>query len=340
MVFTPIIIVTGVGAFFGVILGIASKKFAVHVDPRIEAIDETLPGANCGACGYPGCSAFAKAVAEGKADPTGCIVGGTNTADKIASIMNIEVSQQESYMAVVHCKGGNKETSDRAFYEGIQDCHAAVLTGNGPKECQYGCLGLGSCVRACPFDAIHINNNGVAEVIADKCTGCGKCVTACPRHIIELIPRHGKIFLGCSNHERGAKVKKYCSVGCTACTLCTKAVRDDAIIMKENSPFLDYSKDENFVAAKHKCPQHCFVDLAKARPRANIDTTCDGCGKCVEVCPVKDAITGEQGSRHMVNKQKCIGCGLCLSVCPRHAISFMGVGANKRDYGRSSRVRS
>jgi ferredoxin len=226
-------------------------------------------------------------------------------------------------MAVVHCKGGGAEAAQRGVYHGLQDCHAAVLAGNGSKVCQEGCLGLGTCVAVCPFDAIHINDNGVAVVDPESCTGCGLCVKACPRSLISLIPRAHKIYLACSNHERGARVKKYCSVGCTACTLCVKATASGAIVMENNLPALDYTSDENFVVAANKCPQKCFVDLVKVRPKANIEVSCDGCGKCVPVCPVK-AITGESGQRHVVDKSKCIGCGLCFDVCHVRAIKHWG----------------
>ncbi|MCX7727816.1 MAG: 4Fe-4S binding protein, partial [Chitinispirillaceae bacterium] len=181
--------------------------------------------ANCGACGYPGCSGFAKAVVEGKAEPNGCIPGGAKVAHAVAEAMGVTSPiETQPMMAVVHCKGGKSVALERAKYDGIEDCLAAVLAGNGSKVCLDGCLGLGSCVRACPFDAIQINSEGVAEVDPEKCTGCGKCVKVCPRNIISLIPKLHKIYLACSNHERGAKVKKYCSVGCTACTLCVKAL--------------------------------------------------------------------------------------------------------------------
>ncbi|MBD3392338.1 MAG: RnfABCDGE type electron transport complex subunit B [Chitinivibrionales bacterium] len=337
MVVVPILVVGGVGLFFGIGLGIASRKLTVHVDPRIDQVLGLLPGANCGACGYPGCSAFAKAVVEGQAEPSGCVPGGAKAAHDIADLLGIEAGQAEPLMAVVHCKGGNAEAKERAEYEGIADCQAAVLAGNAGKMCPDGCLGLGTCVRVCPFDALSINTNGVAVVDPEKCTGCGKCVSVCPRNLIELIPRLHKIFLACNNHDRGAKVKKYCTVGCTACTLCVKATPSGAVTMENNIPHLDYSGNETFVPAAHKCPQHCFVDLAKARPKVNIDTKCDGCGKCVEVCPV-DAISGEQGQRHVVNKDKCIGCGICLDVCPVHAISLWGgLGYSPDDKTRRQR---
>lgn len=324
MVIVPVIIVGSIGLLFGIGFGIVSKKLRVHSDPRIEKIESVLPNTNCGVCGYPGCSAFAQAVSESKTEITGCIPGGPETADRLEEILGIDVQPAEAMMAVVHCKGGINETRNRSLYEGIKDCNAAVLAGNGSKVCSDGCLGLGTCVQACPFDALYINDNSVAVVVPEKCSGCGQCVSVCPRNIIEIIPKVHKIFIACSNHEHGTKIKKYCSVGCTSCTLCIKATPSGAITMENNLPILDYSKGENFISAAYKCPSKCFADLVKARPKGNIDTKCDGCGKCVPVCPVKGAVNGESGDRHTIDKNKCIGCGICLDSCHIHAISLWG----------------
>jgi RnfABCDGE-type electron transport complex B subunit len=324
----PVVILGGISLVLGVGLGIASKKLHVYVDPKISKILEVLPKINCGACGYPLCSGFARAVTEGQANATGCIPGGQKVTYAIAEILGVTTGILEPQMAVVHCKGGIKEASNRAIYNGIEDCHAATIVGNGSKICQDGCLGLGTCVKVCPFGALSINENNVAVVDFGKCTGCGKCINACPRHIISLIPVVHKIYLACSNHDRGAKVKKYCSVGCTACTLCVKATPSGAITMENNLPVLDYAKTENFIPAANKCPSECFVDLISFRPKANIDTKCDGCGACVPVCPVTGTISGEKGLRHIIDKEKCIGCGLCLDKCPVHAISVWGAGSS------------
>ncbi len=333
----PVVVVGSVGLFFGILLAIASKKLQVYVNPRIEKVMGLLPGANCGACGYPGCSGFAKAVVEGKADAAGCVPGGAKTAHSIADILGVSIDLSEPLMAVVHCNGGKDKARERAVYEGIMDCRAAILIGNGSKECQDGCLGLGSCMRVCVFGAIRISGEGIAVVDPEKCTGCGKCVGACPRKLISLIPKAHKIFLACSNHDRGARVKKYCSVGCTACSLCVKATPSGAITMENNLPVLDYKKGENFISAAYKCPSKCFIDLAKARSKANIDTKCNGCGACIEVCPVPGAITGEKGERHVVDKKKCIGCGICLNSCQAHAITLWGVGPIAKTDARSGR---
>jgi electron transport complex protein RnfB len=335
----PILVLGLVGLFFGLGLGIASKKLHVFVDPKISRIQETLPGANCGACGFPGCGGFAKAAAEGKAAANACTPGGEKIAHAVADIMGVSASVSDPLMAVVHCKGGQKEALERSIYDGIKDCHAAILIGNGSKVCLDGCLGLGSCVKACLFDALSVNENDVAVVNPEKCSGCGKCVTACPRNIISIIPQVHKIFLACSNHDKGAKIKKYCSVGCTACTLCIKATPSGTITIEKNLPVLDYSKDENFITANAKCPSKCFVDLVKARPRANIDTKCVGCGECVKLCPIAGTIKGEQDKRHVIDKDKCIGCGICLNACSKRAIALWG-GLGYESVENNSRLRN
>lgn len=323
-IFFPVIVIGSVGFFLGLGLSLAAKKFHVSKDPRISQIHEVLPDFNCGSCGYINCSEFAEAVAKGNAKSNGCIPGGPKAAHAIADILGVTAQTLEPMMAVVHCKGGKKEASERSIYDGIVDCHAAAISGNGSKVCLDGCLGLGTCAKSCSFNAIKINENGVAIIDPELCTGCGNCVDVCPRGLISLIPIVHRIFLACSNHDRGVRVKKYCSVGCTACTLCIKTTSSGAISMEHSLPVLDYTKNENFIPAAYKCPSDCFVDLVRVRPKANIDTKCDGCGKCVPDCPVPNAVTGEPSKRHVIDKEKCIGCGICLDKCHVHAISLWG----------------
>jgi len=330
----PIIILTALGVLLGLIIVLADKKFYVAEDKRVKKILGLLPGVNCGACGFPGCAAFAEAIVARKANPSDCIPGGSNVIAKISDFMEVETVALTEQTAKIHCKGGAAEAKERAIYEGINDCFAAVLVANGSKECEYGCLGHATCVRACPFDAIIINKNGVAQVIEEKCNGCTACISSCPRKLIGVSPKTQKIFVACNNHDKGARVKKYCTVGCTGCGICAKAVSvPNSIEMDNFLPKLKLETAENFIVPLHKCPCNCFSDLVKNRPTVNIDTKCIGCGKCIEICPIKGAIEGEKGKRHSINKKLCAGCGRCISVCQTKSIRIWGALA----YGEECR---
>jgi len=248
------------GLLFGLILALASKKIAVEIDPRVEKILEILPGANCGACGFAGCSAYAEAIVAGKAPITECTPGGTEVVEKIATIMGVEAVTVEPKVAVVQCKGGRKEAKQKYIYQGIEDCNAAAILAGGPKACIYGCLGLRSCVRACPFEAIIMNDNGLPVILEDRCTGCGICVDVCPRGIIKLIPRSQKVYLGCISRDKGKKVKEVCSVGCIGCSLCAspKITPSGKVHMEDNLPVLPPDWDD-YQKAVEKCPSQCFV---------------------------------------------------------------------------------
>ena len=262
IVIASIVAVGGLGILFGVGLALASKKFAVHVDPRIEEVEEALPNANCGACGYPGCSAFAEAVVKGEISPDGCSVGGATVAEKIAEILGVSIEvPRERMIAVTQCQGGVAEAKDRFEYHGIEDCAAAELIDGGHKACTYGCLGLGTCAKACPFDALHMNENKLPVVDEAKCTGCGICVEVCPRDIMKLIPVSQKMYLGCVNPERGKAVQQVCSVGCVGCTVCAnpKFVSSGAIKMNGWIPEILDGHAEDLIIAWQKCPTNSFV---------------------------------------------------------------------------------
>jgi len=259
---SSIIALGGLGLLFGVGLAFAAKKFAVKVDPRVEEIVEILPGANCGACGQPGCSAYAEAVVAGQTPPNKCSPGGQEVAEKISQILGLTgVEAEEPKVAVVQCQGGKAEAKEKFIYEGIQDCSAAELVGGGHKACEYGCLGLGSCVKACPFDAMYMSDNGLPVVIEDKCTGCNVCVVTCPRDIMALIPRSQKVFLGCVSQDKLKAVKSVCSVGCFACKICTtpKVTPSGAIKMEGNLPVIQDIHSEELFAAVAKCPSKSYV---------------------------------------------------------------------------------
>ncbi len=319
----PILTVGGLGLIFGVGLALAAKRFAVKVDPRVEEVLEALPGANCGACGYPGCSGFAEAVVEEKASVDGCVPGGAAVAKKVGRIMGKEVGEGIRKIAFVQCRGGKDEAKVKFIYQGLQSCGAASLLSGGAKACKYGCLGYGDCVRVCPFGAIRMGDKGIPIVDDGKCTGCGLCSQACPRGIIALLPASQKVFVGCVSKDKAAIVKKACSVGCIGCGICAKKCPQGAITIKENYPWFDYEKCTGCGICAWVCPTKAIVDKVKARPKASIGTACTGCGICKEVCPTK-AISGEKKERHQVDMEKCIGCGLCFERCPVKAIDMVG----------------
>jgi len=251
----------GLALVFGFFLTVASKKFYVKVDPKIEQISEILPNANCGACGYPGCDNFAKAVVEGKAPANGCVVGGQETADKISEILGIESASVTPMIAVVQCLGDREIAVRRSEYYGVSSCKEAEILG-GDKGCEYGCLGFGDCVEACPFEAMRMGENGLPIVIEERCTGCGECVKACPRGIMALVPENQKIYLGCISKERGKDVSSVCKLGCIGCTLCTRVVPEGTITMDGYIPIIHYDKIKNWDEIQpviDKCPTKTFV---------------------------------------------------------------------------------
>ncbi len=243
------------GLLFGLLLSMAARIFAVKVDPRVDRVKELLPGANCGACGYAGCVNFAEAYVEGRTSANGCIPAGKETSKAIAAILGQEVTESEPVIATVFCIGDNTKAADRFIYDGIEDCAVAGRFNDGFKACRYGCLGLGNCVRACPFDAVKMGSHGLPVVDQEACTGCGLCVNACPRNLIKTLPRsdQGHLVL-CSSQDRGKSVSRACSVGCIACKACIKACPQEAIEMDDKLAVIDLDK-------------------------------CDDCGECVAACP-------------------------------------------------------
>lgn len=254
---TGIIIATclvgGTGLIIGLLLGFAGKAFEVKTDEKEIAIREALPGNNCGGCGYAGCDALAKAIANGEAIASACPVGGAVVAAKIAEIIGSEVEVTKN-VAFVKCSGTCEKAGNKFNYYGNEDCkQAALSTGGGPKACTFGCMGFGSCVKVCEFDAIHIEN-GIAVVDREKCVACGKCVKECPKHLIELVPYDNKCFVACNSNDKGKDVKAVCQVGCIGCKLCERNCEFDAIHVENNLAHIDYSKCTNCGKCKEKCP--------------------------------------------------------------------------------------
>ena len=254
------------GIVFAILLGVAAKVFAVEVDERVPLVRECLPGANCGGCGYPGCDGLAAAIVEGTAPVNGCPVGGAAAAAKIAEVMGVAVEAGERKVAHVYCNGGCNAV-DKTKYEGLQDCTAAMRVAGGPKACAYGCMGLGSCVKACAFDAIHVVD-GVAKVDTEKCVACGKCVAACPKKLIDLVPESKKVHVNCVNKDKGPEVMKVCASGCIGCKMCEKTCKFDAIHVENNVAKIDYDKCKNCKMCAKVCPKGCIEPVPTAEEKA------------------------------------------------------------------------
>ena len=253
------VVVGGTGLLIAILLGIASEKFKVPVDEKEVAIRAELPGNNCGGCGYAGCDALAKAIAAGEADCGACPVGGAPVAAKIAAIMGEEAGESVHEVAFVKCAGTCDKTQKDYEYTGNEDCASMMFVPNGgPKACNYGCLGFGSCVKACPFDAIHIVD-GIALVDKEVCKACGKCVAACPKHLIELVPYSAKHIVQCSSKDVGKNVMKACSVGCIGCHLCEKNCPKDAVHVIDNVAYIDQEKCVGCGICAQKCPKKIIL---------------------------------------------------------------------------------
>ncbi|MDH6533925.1 Fe-S cluster domain-containing protein [Parabacteroides sp. 52] len=248
-----------IGAISAAFLYAASKKFEVYEDPRIAEVQEALPAANCGGCGFPGCSGFANAcVKADELDNLYCPVGGAEVMSEVAKILGKEVTTAEPMVAVVRCNGNCNARPRNNTYDGARTCAIASTLYGGETGCSYGCHGFGDCVSVCNFDAIHIHpETGLPEVIEDKCTACGACVKACPKNIIELRkkgPKSRRIFVSCINKDKGAVAKKACNNACIGCGKCVKECAFEAITLENNLAYIDYTK-------------------------------CRLCRKCVAVCP-------------------------------------------------------
>lgn len=258
----------GMGAVFGIILGIAGKKFAVEVDPRVEALLQIMPGANCGACGHPGCAGFAEAVVAGTAKPGSCSPGGASLYEKIAAILGAEVSAyEERKVAQLLCQGGFDRARMIYRYEGLPDCHAALANFKGPKACNAGCVRLGSCSRVCPFGAIQMGADGLPVVDYYLCTGCNKCVLECPQHILKLVGVSHLVNVRCLNTDRAKEAKAACSVACIKCRICEKNCPVDAVHVvaagEGTVAVIDYDKCSNCGICAAKCPTRAIDKIAE-----------------------------------------------------------------------------
>ena len=318
-ILSSILILGGLGLIFGMVLAYSSKKFAVKVDERVEAILEILPGANCGGCGFPGCGGLANAIVEGYADLNSCPVGGSDCASKIGEIMGISSESEERQVAKILCKGNCQSAKNKYEYEGIQDCKSASMLNSGPKDCRFGCLGLGTCKEYCKFDAISIID-GLAIIDEEKCVMCGKCIEVCPKSIIDRKIASKKVVVECSSKDFGKTVKEKCSAGCIGCGLCQKSCLFGAIEFENKIAKINYKKCVECMECVRKCPAKVIKgDISKKQKVAINKELCVGCTICKKQCKF-DAIQGELKENHIVDESRCVGCHLCIQKCPKKAI--------------------
>lgn len=258
----PVGILGAMALVFGLLLAVASKIFEVKVDERVPLVRDALPGANCGGCGFPGCDACAAAIVGGTAACNACPVGGAAAAEEIAKIMGEEAIEGPRLAAMVLCQGDCEVAPRRADYYGVMDCREAVNANGGAKDCRFGCIGYGSCVKACKFDALHMSDKMLPVVNRDNCTACNQCVIACPKGVMQLVPYDHDIRVNCKNMMKGKFTRTDCSKGCIACRRCVKVCPTGAVTVADNLASIDYEK-------------------------------CIQCGLCVEVCPTH-ALTGNK----------------------------------------------
>jgi Na+-translocating ferredoxin:NAD+ oxidoreductase subunit B len=262
----------GLGALFSAGLAIANKAFYVEEDPRIAQVMDALPGANCGGCGYPGCGNFAENVVKGVAPVNGCPVGGSDTAEEIAAILGVEAAASQRILARVMCQGGLEESAVKGVYTGVQSCLAAHILNGGDKLCEYGCLGFGDCVKACPFDAIVMGPDRLPIVIEEKCTGCGNCAEVCPRDVIEMHPENHRILVLCKNLDKGKYANSVCTKVCIACGLCVRGAEPGEVELKNGLAVINYDKfGDKDVLPTDRCPNNCMLVFHPAKSVTQID---------------------------------------------------------------------
>ena len=249
----PILFLGITGSFFGVILSVASKIFYIKQDPKVIAVRNALPGANCGACGFPGCDGMASAICSGKAPVNGCVIGGNDTAEKIAELMGVNAGNVERNVACVLCQGACGKAKNKYDYHDLVDCRLISDFQKGQKACTFGCCGGGTCVSVCEFDAIHMVN-GVAQVDKEKCVACMKCINICPKGIIKLVPYKSKTVVKCMSNDVGKIVRANCNIGCISCKMCEKNCPKDAIHVEDNLARIDYEKCINCCKCVSVCP--------------------------------------------------------------------------------------
>jgi Na+-translocating ferredoxin:NAD+ oxidoreductase RNF subunit RnfB len=259
-------ILGGVGLFFAGLIALTHRKFRVWEDPRIDTVAGMLPGANCGACGLPGCRAFAEAVVGGTISPATCTVSSPDARLDIASYLGVEVGQVAKRVARLLCAGGRDAAPDQADYLGYPTCTAAAAVAGGGKGCVWGCLGIGDCEVACTFDAIYMNEVGLPVVVPDKCTACGDCVKACPKDLFVVMPMAQRLLVQCKSLLEGEPAERVCRVACNACGKCVMDAAPGLIEIKSGLAVIDYTRNELAgPEATRRCPTGAIVWLEGAQ---------------------------------------------------------------------------
>lgn len=263
-----IVVLVGIGAFFGVVLALADKKFAMEVNPLIQEVEEVLPKGQCGACGFAGCAKYAEAVVEQEdVPPDLCVPGKAAVAAKVAELTGKKAGASVPRYAHLKCRGTRTAAVMAARYEGVPDCAAAKLVQGGPKGCKYGCLGFGNCVRACPFGALSMGEDGLPVVDKSICTGCGKCVSTCPQALLVLQTFDAPVQVECSSHDKGPAARKLCKNACIGCGLCMRSCTHGAIRLDRFVAVVDTEKcrDCEEPVCLEKCPTKAISQMISVR---------------------------------------------------------------------------
>ncbi len=261
IVLTSVCVLGGLTILLSLLLVLANKKLFVYEDPRIDTVEEMLPHANCGACGFPGCRPFAEALVQEDTLPVNCTVSPEADRNSIAGYLGIDAGSQEKRVARLACGGGANVSRNRAEYRGGSNCRSAAVVGGGGKSCTWGCLGLGDCMEVCDFDAIQMNIFSLPEVDIDKCTACNDCVEVCPKDLFTLQPVSQHLWINCTSLEKGDDILDSCEVACTACERCVMDAPDELISMTNNLPVIDYNKNHQTQVPIQRCPTGAIVWL-------------------------------------------------------------------------------
>jgi Na+-translocating ferredoxin:NAD+ oxidoreductase RNF subunit RnfB len=260
LILTSVAILGGVGLTFGTLIALANAKLKVWEDPRIDAVEDVLPGANCGACGLAGCRAFAEAAVKGDVAPAGCTVMGDEDRADVAQLLGVSAGEATKQVARLLCAGGTNVATSKAQYYGVDSCAAAVAVTGGGKGCTWGCVGLADCGVACDFDAIAMNEFGLPVVDPEACTACGDCVDACPLDLFSIMPLDHHLIVQCKSLLEGDDAEEVCAVACTACGRCVQDAAPGLIEIKNGLAVVDYDAIETAnPEATARCPTGAIV---------------------------------------------------------------------------------